>query len=541
MTNKDFTMRRKKADGSYDNYYPETKSHNVIDDDTGQTLKEQYNNIVTKKANLVDNKIPTNELPLASQIEAEAGVSDSTLMTPLKVRQFIVSNGGSGGGVTNVVFQCGKKYWKYTASQATSTIVIPTEQFNSVNDVLEIVDDNNLILLKDINYVISNNTVTLIGYDLIAGESLHFLITQTSYDYNSLMNKPEIVNDYSGGTNKIASAESVKQLFQLASDGKTNVATEINAKGVTATVSETFTSLANKIKTYLTKIEGTAAAGDVLSGKTFKNSTGNLITGSMIDRGTVNQTLTTQGQQFTIPDGKHSGSGKVTASFSNLVPGNIKKGVYVGSVIGALESIDSRYAIFFPVHKNFTATEFRSNFDAYSYISCSKGSISPFRYTVGGSGTYNNYDVRCGTNFQGHVFRSCPSSLVDDYGELIMYLPKVYNMSKVYIKCRAYFSRSDDTTNIIGSIFFRAHTVSNSFLTGDSINVATLPKYNDYNGPEGQTYRGGYRTTPTEYILSVNLGGAAIDYLELYVPVYTTNAAYVPEGIIIYVYDVYFE
>lgn len=335
MTNKDFTMRRKKADGSYDNYYPETKSHNVIDDDTGQTIKEQYNNIVTKKANLVDNKIPTNELPLASQIEAEAGVSDSTLMTPLKVRQFIVSNGGSGGGVTNVVFQSGKKYWKYTASQATNKIVIPTEQFNPISDVLEIVDDNNLILLKDINYVLSNNTVTLVGYDLIAGESLHFLITQTSYDYNSLMNKPEIVNDYSGGTNKIASAESVKQLFQLASDGKINVATEINAKGVTATVSETFASLANKIKTYLTKIEGTAIAGDVLSGKTFKNSSGNLVTGNIPSKGvqTYNPAMTNQ----TIAAGQYLSGAQTIAGSANWAESNIRDGVNMWGKVGTLK------------------------------------------------------------------------------------------------------------------------------------------------------------------------------------------------------------
>lgn len=301
-------------------------------------LEEENENIAIQKANLINNKVPINELPIANQIEAEAGVSDSTLMTPLKVRQFMASNGGSGGGVTNVVFQSGKRYWKYTASQATNAIVIPTEQFNPINDVLEIVDDNNLILLKDINYVISNNTVTLIEYSLIAGESLHFMITQTAYDYNSLANKPEIVNDYSGGINKIASAESVKQLFQLASDGKTNVAAEINSKGVAATAAETFSSLANKIKTFLTKIEGNATAGDVLSGKTFKNSSGSLITGTIPSK--TAQTYTPGTTNQTIAAGQYLSGVQTIEGSANLTPANIKNGVNIFGKVGTLKGLN---------------------------------------------------------------------------------------------------------------------------------------------------------------------------------------------------------
>ncbi len=58
----------------------------------------------------------------------------------------------------------------------------------------------------------------------------------------------------------------------------------------------------------------------------------------MPNRGTVSNTITTQGGSYTIPAGYHSGSGKVTANFANLVAGgNIKKGgINVGGVLGAL-------------------------------------------------------------------------------------------------------------------------------------------------------------------------------------------------------------
>lgn len=57
----------------------------------------------------------------------------------------------------------------------------------------------------------------------------------------------------------------------------------------------------------------TATAANVLEGNVFVDSTGALVEGSMPDKGTVNATidgLTTN--SYTIPAGKHSGSGKVS-------------------------------------------------------------------------------------------------------------------------------------------------------------------------------------------------------------------------------------
>lgn len=64
MADKDLQMQRKKSDGTFDKYYPKTKTHLVVDDTTGQTIKEQYNNIVNgtvivgeaNNANKLENK-----------------------------------------------------------------------------------------------------------------------------------------------------------------------------------------------------------------------------------------------------------------------------------------------------------------------------------------------------------------------------------------------------------------------------------------------------------------------------------------------------
>lgn len=57
-----------------------------------------------------------------------------------------------------------------------------------------------------------------------------------------------------------------------------------------------------------------ATAGDVLAGKIIVIADGTEVTGTMVDRGTVTQTLdaTTGKQSYTIPAGKHSGSGTVS-------------------------------------------------------------------------------------------------------------------------------------------------------------------------------------------------------------------------------------
>lgn len=78
---------------------------------------------------------------------------------------------------------------------------------------------------------------------------------------------------------------------------------------------------------------GTAQAQDVLEGKTIGTEEG-LVTGTMPNHGTISRTITTQGGSYTIPEGYHNGSGKVTVNISNLYARNIRSGVNVGGVIG---------------------------------------------------------------------------------------------------------------------------------------------------------------------------------------------------------------
>lgn len=78
---------------------------------------------------------------------------------------------------------------------------------------------------------------------------------------------------------------------------------------------------------------GTATASEVLSGKTIGMEEG-LVSGTMPNREAVNQNLTTEGQEYTIPAGYHNGLGKVKAVITGLVASVIKAGTTVGGIAG---------------------------------------------------------------------------------------------------------------------------------------------------------------------------------------------------------------
>lgn len=104
--------------------------------------------------------------------------------------------------------------------------------------------------------------------------------------------------------------------------GTVNIVTETKSATPTES-SQTITPTSGKVLSSVTvaaiptkykDASGTdAVAADVLEDKIFVNSTGEVV-GTMVNRGTVTQTLdaTTGKQSYTIPAGKHSGSGTVS-------------------------------------------------------------------------------------------------------------------------------------------------------------------------------------------------------------------------------------
>jgi len=138
-------------------------------------------------------------------------------------------------------------------------------------------------------------------------------------------------------TNAKTVAGAITELFTSVSDGKALVAGAITDKGVPTSPSDTFQQMADNIRAIRTgpdTSDATAAAADILAGKVAYGAGDQRLVGTMPNRGNVLQTLTNQGQEYTIPAGYHAGGGKVTANISNLSAPNIKYGATVGGMAG---------------------------------------------------------------------------------------------------------------------------------------------------------------------------------------------------------------
>jgi len=88
--------------------------------------------------------------------------------------------------------------------------------------------------------------------------------------------------------------------------------------------------------------DATATAAEILSTKTAYVN-GNKVTGSMPNRGAVTGTITTKTQQYTIAQGYHDGSGKVSISSTEqakIIATNIRQGVTILGVEGTMSGTE---------------------------------------------------------------------------------------------------------------------------------------------------------------------------------------------------------
>lgn len=88
--------------------------------------------------------------------------------------------------------------------------------------------------------------------------------------------------------------------------------------------------------------DATAANTEILATKTAYVA-GNKITGTMPNRGSVTGTISTVSEEYTIQQGYHDGSGKVSISSTEqakIVAANIRDGVEILGVTGTLSSTE---------------------------------------------------------------------------------------------------------------------------------------------------------------------------------------------------------
>lgn len=84
--------------------------------------------------------------------------------------------------------------------------------------------------------------------------------------------------------------------------------------------------------------DATAVAAEILTGKTaYKNGT--KLTGTMPNRGAVTGTISTVAGEYTVPQGYHDGSGKVSIASTEqakIIAANIREGITILGVEGTM-------------------------------------------------------------------------------------------------------------------------------------------------------------------------------------------------------------
>lgn len=89
--------------------------------------------------------------------------------------------------------------------------------------------------------------------------------------------------------------------------------------------------------------DATATAAEILATKTaYKN--GSKLTGTMTNNGAVAGTISTKAQEYTVPQGYHDGSGKVSISSTEqakIIATNIRSGVTILGVEGSMSGSES--------------------------------------------------------------------------------------------------------------------------------------------------------------------------------------------------------
>ena len=198
-------------------------------------------------------------------------------------------------------------------------------------------DDNTIVLVAD-GDIPTIDIPIMISVSIPGSTQDQIIDTLTSNSTTAALsaNQGRVLNEIIGDTSTLETSEksnivnAINELFQDVDNGKTIIASAITDKGIETSADATFDDMATNIRSI--ESDGTAklqelasnvttVSTDVISGKKFINSSGEIEEGTMTTNIAENLTLSC-GETYTIPEGHHNGSGTVSVpELSTFTPG----------------------------------------------------------------------------------------------------------------------------------------------------------------------------------------------------------------------------
>ena len=132
----------------------------------------------------------------------------------------------------------------------------------------------------------------------------------------------------------------------------------------------------------------TAAVAEVLATKTFAKG-GNVLTGTMPNRGGVTGTISTKTQEYSIQQGYHDGSGKVSiasAEQAKIIAANIRSGVTILGVEGTMSGSEDVNAQSKTVTPSTTSQTILPDSPTYNYLTQVTVEAIPYTETDNAAG-----------------------------------------------------------------------------------------------------------------------------------------------------------
>lgn len=189
-----------------------------------------------------------------------------------------------------------------------------------------------------------------IGPESMNGSYFLSNVTSTSFTISRMNDREEPLNTFRYYAIGVGEEDTVL---------RDSLASILQEEGVSVTEEDDMASLISKVDSEFDRQvvpQGTATANDVISGKTFINSTGQLVTGSITSHGTntdcvsVNGTTQSGMLYVRIPRGAYltnssSGYPAINVADSNFVASNIVSGKSIFGVSGTAKTIKGKYVV----------------------------------------------------------------------------------------------------------------------------------------------------------------------------------------------------